>query len=161
MGEERTIITFPDDLRQWIDARTLVSCVLEAVQATVQVPDQALPETLPLGRPRMLLTILTYSYAVGLLGSDEIAHQIVVDPELGYLSAKSEPTPSELRHFRRYHRAMLQWSLSHLLERAWKARPDFSLSKCRDQGLIDRAAGQAAEQRINQAVLTDTMALDN
>ena len=73
----------PDDLRQWLDARTLVGLVFDAVHTVLdQVADE--PSPLPVGNPRVLLTVLTYSYAIGLFASDETEAHVPTD---GYFSA--------------------------------------------------------------------------
>jgi hypothetical protein len=154
-------IGLPDDLRTWMSEDAVVKLALDAVHAAGSTgsfePGQP---PLPRGRPRVFLTLLTYSYAAGLYGSDEIADRISADPHLCYLAAKTGISGSDLRHFRRYHRAWLQDALATLLALACEAHA------CRDSGSgyadYDLAAscGKAAERRINEAVLRDTMALD-
>ncbi len=104
---------------------------------------------------------LTYSYAIGLYGSDAIAAQIPEDPNLGCLAGKTTPSANDLRRFRRAHRVLLKRSLTFLLQLACHARkePASCLPSPNDSQLAFLCES-AAERRINEAVFTDSMALD-
>jgi hypothetical protein len=149
----------PEDLRAWVSDDVLVSLVFEAVHTTGwgEAASRS-PAPLPPGRPRVLLTLLTYSYAIGLYGSDEIENRIPIDPQLLYLSAREDIPSYDLRHFRRYHRAPLQQTLSMVFQLLCEARDQAPAARFG----VDLSAlcASAAERRINEAVLRDTMALD-
>ena len=159
-----------------MDESILVRLTLDAVQSTCESngnwPSPA--ARTPAGLPRVILTILTYSYAVGIYASEEIAARICSDPNLRYLSAGARPTWHELRRFRRPSRAVIQQALSRLFESAWQFRlwPVAEIPAT-DPEWRDRLAGsdcagamrepliaRATDDRINQAVWWDSMALD-
>jgi hypothetical protein len=160
---------FPEDLRAWVEEPKLVRLTLEALE-TVQSSDVQAAENhaLPLGLPRVLLTLLTYGYGIGLLSSDQLEAQIPHDPQLLYLAARACPTGSLLRQFRRHHRGLLLQSLSALLQLVWETHATCggmeppAPRKIR----LDAASTwptlfeRAAQWRIDQAILADTMALD-
>jgi hypothetical protein len=150
---------FPEDLRVWIDEAKLLTLVFDAVHAIEEEVGSAYGATgLPAGSPRILLTLLTYSYAVGCFASDEIQAKIPFDPSLQYLAAKTCPSANSLRHFRRYHRSILQRSLSNLLWLAWQHRDQDATG---NRGTPTPLFDQLAMRRVEEAVLADTMALDN
>ncbi len=152
--EPRGRLELPDDLRRWISEETLVRLVFEAVHLA-QSP-------LPPGRPRVCLTTLTYSYAIGLYDAQEIEDRIPTDPQLLYLSAKIPLSGNDLRQFRRYHRPWLQRTLGLLLQLACEARFRTGINStlvCLP-GEMAALCAEAAEHRIEEAVLRDTMALD-
>jgi Transposase domain (DUF772) len=162
-------LELPEDLRAWLDEASLVRLVFEALH-TVEEAEHRLGSTcLPPGPPRLLLTVLTYAYAIGLSGSEEIQRRIPADPQLRYLCAKTAPSASDLRGFRRRHRVLLLRSLSQLFKLAWISRARMLawetaewLSPLTDWSKEDlqRLLDGAAERRIGDAVLADTMALD-
>jgi hypothetical protein len=153
-------LELPADLRELIDDSTLVRLIFETLHVVEQEQSETHPDhRLPIGQPRVLLTVLTYSYAAGLYGSQEIERQVLRDSQLLYLAAKASPSANELRQFRRLHRFWLQRSLSRLLKSAWQARADYPTERpltAESESFFD----WTAEQRINHSVLIDTMALD-
>lgn len=166
--------SFPTELCQWVDERTLMGLALEAGSET------QLPQTMTSGggvkdgaNPRTLLSLLLFCYAKGLYGSQEIelaAHQ---DPHLRYLCVNTCPPADVLRRFRRRHRPVLEQRLAHLWGLAWGLRSErdgFSVGsgdaiRSRDSR-GSSACGEtidfrgAAKWRVQQAVKTDSMALD-
>jgi hypothetical protein len=151
---------FPDDAREWVDEPMLVRFVFDAVAECNR--------DLPAGPARVLLTVLTYSYAIGLYGSEEIEDQLAHDAQLEYLSAKATLSACTLRQFRRYHRDLLQASLSALFQRVWQSRaqqvnPDKQDSNVllgRRGGRLEGVFQRAANRRIADAVLADSIELD-
>jgi hypothetical protein len=141
-------LELPRDLREWIDDRRLVQFVYEAVEEA--------NKHLPAGQARVLLTVLTYSYALGVYSSDEIQDRVTTDSQLQYLSANVTPSSSELRQFRRHHKEVLQRCLSVLLELVWGERAQFAWRRFDGKA----AFTGAAKDRIEQAVLVDTISLD-
>ncbi|MBI2947463.1 MAG: hypothetical protein HYY23_07445 [Verrucomicrobia bacterium] len=167
---------FPQDLRLWVDENILVNLVLEAVQSVCEpgIDSRGKSEPLPEGRPRVFLTLLTYSYAVGIYASDEIEDRIATEPALRYLSAGARPSWHDLRRFRRQNREIIRGALTRVLRIAREFRL-WSIAKMLDidSAWCGRLAAvrtaeykqtmlviQAANDRINQAVLRDSMALD-
>jgi hypothetical protein len=155
---------FPEDLRAWMGERELLKLAFEALhvleEGSEMSPDAARPEP---GAPRVLLTLLTYCYAAGIYSSDEIEAQVPNDPQLAYLCAKTLPLANRLRHFRRYHREFVVKSLSELLQLAWKSHPQNCgpLRAAHDTRQFESFFRRAAEQRVQEAILEDTMALDD
>ncbi len=102
-------LQWPNDLLDWVDERTLMSLVFEAVHMA-EHESVSSRELLPPGRPRILLSVLLYSYAIGLRASAEITDLIATNSQLSYLAAGITPSESEFRQFRRHHRTTLQCS---------------------------------------------------
>jgi hypothetical protein len=151
-------VVFPEDLRIWVDEAKLLTLVFDAVHGVEDMVGLTLGAAgLPVGSPRVMLTLLTYSYAIGCFASDEIQAKIPSDPSLQYLGAKTCPSANSLRHFRRYHRDVLQRSLGNLLRLAWEHRNQGASNHRSAPPLFD----QLARRRVEEAVLADTMALDN
>jgi hypothetical protein len=167
---------FPQDLRQWVGESALLSWVLDAVQSICEPGGRASGGTtpVPVGQPRVFLTLLTYCYAVGVYASEEIEDRIPTDATLCYLSAGARPTWHDLRHFRRQTRKMLHQALSKVFQtarefRLWSIANMLQIdADWRDRLAVDspresrqtQLADLAANDRINQAVLRDSMALD-
>ena len=167
----------PQDLRAWVDEATLVQMVLHAVQSVceMEVISRRLATTIPAGLPRIVLSILAYSYAVGTYRSEEIEAQIVSDRNLRYLSAGARPSWHDLRRFRRQRRPLVHAALSLTLRLAcrFSLRPDgvylgsnfepsdsfLALEPTAFKRTIETAHTAAAE-RINQAVRWDSIELD-
>jgi hypothetical protein len=159
-----TDFCLPEDLRAWMPEEELLTLLF----AALHLPGEAAicRRPLPAGRPRVLLALLTYGYAVGIYGSDELEACTQTNPQLHYLSERKGVTAAELRRFRRYHRTCVQETLTALFELAWaKARsagvifpePPQTLVCSGGMGLV---CSEAAERRIDEAVLRDSMALD-
>ncbi len=154
-------LDLPTDLRQCLGESTLVRlvvCTLRDVDHDPEEPSRNRPS--PPGLPRTCLSLLTYSYAIGLYGSDAIANQIPDDPNLLDLVGKITPSADDLRRFRRAHRALLKRSLSCLLQLTWHAWKGASSLSSPNDSQLALLCESAAERRINEAVFIDSMALD-
>jgi len=165
------LATLPADLRQWVNEATLVGCVLEVVSDALEgySPATSLAEDGP-PVPTML-TVLTYCYATGRYPSEEIEAVAATDRTIRYLCATHFVTSSAIRRFRRAHRGLIHSCLTALHRWAWRhrfaVRPtglEWSTESSRFQSSHDdrftcRLAA-AAEQKIQQAILADTMAMD-
>jgi hypothetical protein len=151
----------PGDLRSWLPEPAFLQRVFESVEEVQNLSAMRPFGTLAAGRPRVFLTTLTYAYGAGVLPSDEIELRIRTDPQLRYLSARTSPAAQELRKFRREHRVWVEQAVQRLIRRAWEAHtPETDVSG--DFGGPDLEAyfADAASERINRAVLLDSMALD-
>lgn len=157
-------IYVPEDLREWIEPDVLVCLLFDAMHAGSD------NRHVTLGSQRTLLTLLTYGYGVGLLSSDEIERQVLADRHMIYLAARSCPSANDLRRFRRLQRAGIEMCLSKFIgsavryqqskiqpERAWRAGGAF-LPHGQD---LDQFFLAAAASRIDEAILLDSMALDD
>jgi hypothetical protein len=147
-------LQIPDDLREWVEARELVALVLAAVHETEELVEDG--PRLPAGEARLLVNVMTYSYAVGIYSSEDIELRAIEDPEVAYLSGRYRVSSVALRQFRRHYRAFLQRGLCRLFQRVCQTRGGGSDSHDQDTALV-----LLAEGRINRSVLADTMALDN
>jgi hypothetical protein len=109
-AEQRTP-RLPADLRQHVGERALIELALEAVQAV----GQRLPRPQELtGRcsPQMLLTLLTYCYAAGIYGSEDIEWACVTDAAARYICANTAPDQETIQHFRRDTRGWIEACLT-------------------------------------------------
>src|SRR5262245_46550195 len=117
------------DLRAFVPENRLVCLALEAVQAH---QSEAIPGSDRDGRRHsgaMLLTLLTYCYAVGIYGSQDIEVRAKNDRTVRYLCANNVPDWNSIRAFRRRNRLLVQGCLASLLSlaRAWeKSNPQDS-----------------------------------
>ena len=118
--EDKDRLRIPLDLGEWIDRDVLMGWVNEEIASL----NWANPELInylkahPDFRPRALLTLMTYAYAVGILESDEIVSALKIDPNLKQLWPGPGPSAKDIERFRRQNRALLRWSLVQLLKRA-------------------------------------------
>jgi len=152
----------PADLRAWLDERTLVFTILE-VQQAVEPPHwkqgTALRDT-DIPSSQILLTLLTYAYATGTLPSEEIEKQTEMDSTFRYLCARSYPTESMLRQFRRQNRALVRQCLAKVFEAAWQQRFGQASVSEDAQMWLPALLNLEAEKRILYAVQLDSMAMD-
>ena len=164
------------DVSEWTGRGPLVSLILDVTSAVewpkAAVPVAGLGQTGP--RPQMLLTLLTYCYATGCLGSDDIERGAARNPTLRYLCTGAQPSSEQVRRFRRGHRTLIMWCLGKALLSAWQFRLWLGLANDAGTDLpewlgpdtwSDAAAAvffaRVAEQRLDHAALLDTMALDD
>lgn len=157
----------PDDLREWMSDDRLVRLAFEAV---AELDPQQMPrrDFVHAGRAfpvAVMLTLLTYCYASGRFGSQEIEEALASDPLLRYLCAGDEPPSTAIRRFRRVYRGPLSVCLLRVFLAA-------ALQPCDAHGWAKRGepdgsanhrietAAKAAEAAIAKAVFADTTALD-
>ncbi len=170
------VAVLPDDLPTLVPEQMLVKLALEAVQ-TVEWPDPA-PEhasasdpTLP--RP-LMMTVLIYCYAAGMLGSRDIESRVHHDQPLRYLCRSAVPGWNTLRIFRRHHVRLVTRCLETLLELVWEwtksngcrvgtIDPDYQKSSCIQVEPLSSEPDFAreAEQRVARAIHADSMAMDD
>jgi len=139
------------DLAEVLGAVRLSHLTLDAVQAAGELPPdfQSRAERSGYSYP-MLLTLLTYAYARGVYGSDEIEGRLRTDADFRYLGAHEFPEAETLRQFRRREWPRLNRTLARLLRlagsQAGMTRPvDFD---------------SAAALRMERAAAADSLALD-
>lgn len=141
----------PADLAEWVGAVRLTHLALEAVQ-TVDAP-LAEFRAGPLHEShgfRMLLTLLTYAYARGVFGSEDIQERTQTDFDFRYLATAEVPDALTLRRFRRLEWRRLEKALAHVLGGA-------TGSHAGDAWFDPKAE---AERRLETAVAADSLALD-
>ncbi len=139
------------DLAEGLGAVRLTHLVLEAVQGLdgVQREFRSRPECEGYRYP-MLLTLLSYAYARGIYGSEEIETRVRTDGDLRYLCAQEFPDAEVLRQFRRRERAQLSGALRSLL--------NLALRSSTPNAVLDVAA--EAARRMESAAAADSLALD-
>jgi hypothetical protein len=166
----------PEDLRAWIGKDCLARLTL-AVAQTIEWPQTQNRQptgTLSRLRPQMMLSLLTYCYAIGVHASQEIESGIGHDQTMRHLSAGACLTWHDLRGFRRRNRARLQQALTKLFRIAWRLHLMAGGAQSPESGMAGPAAScrwgqprlegqllEAAEERIARAVLLDSAALDD
>lgn len=141
----------PEDLAECLGAVRLTHLALEAVQGDETSPGEfRAGPALQSYRHRMLLTLLTYAYARGIYGSEEIQERVRTDGDLRYLCALEFPEAETLRQFRRREGARLGLALTRLLIQA--------ASRLMPDALFDAAT--EASKRMEHAAAADSLALD-
>lgn len=154
-GAQRESCTapIPLDLRVIISEEALVSRVLETT-AALNESGSGLPQEFPNPEglsPNTLLSFVTYAYAIGCRDSEEIEETARTDRALAYLSAGQLPSSPTIRRFRRYFRGPITAALAILLR---------ATAKHFTPSLNEAACLAEAQQRLEAAVLADTIALD-
>jgi hypothetical protein len=136
----------PEDLRSRIDEHELarlVQCSVERVAHYIGSSDYT-PDREP------WLGVLTYFYAIGIYGSDEVAAELADNPDLNalYPVPYQNAEPEALfRRFRRANRVALVNCLSAVLSHVWSCRSDTDVE-------IEAA------RRVMNAIRADSYALD-
>jgi transposase len=166
----------PADLSVWLDKRSIVSLVLDAV---LTVEDSALRPVAPATagiafRPRTMLALLTYCYAMGIYGSENIEEVMYRDAIFRYFCGNEIPDWKSLKRFRRHNHEAIQKCLEEVCSCASSvnsrrcdrlhrgpAGPPAGAGSAR-YGDVERAemAGEA-ERRIELAMWIDHMTLDD
>jgi hypothetical protein len=163
----------PTDLRRWVSEPVLVAWVLGIVADLIsqhrQTPESPLSERHP-PLPTML-TVLTYCYVTGRYPSDEIEGAALTDRTVRYLCANHFVASTAVRRFRRVHRGLLRFCVLSLYRRAWHHRfgltegasnlpPGPGRGESQREAALSDLFATAAEEKIQHAILADTMAMD-
>lgn len=149
------LFALPLDLTEWIEQCTL----LEWVEADVEQFDWKHPELVaylgqhPEYRPKSLLCLLTYAYAIQVYGSEEIVNRCYSDTVFRLLSENKAPAAAELRRFRRENRGLLKGMLMALFTRA--VRQKFALGDVLLPAGFKRYLLDAAVERLDIARYMD------
>jgi hypothetical protein len=107
------------DLRLWLDPFLLVSWVRE--EAVGLGCSARMPEMFDRSSecsPRILLSVLAYSYAMGVFSSEEIVRKCRTNGAFGALSEGKFLFRQELTRFRRRHRALLTELITRIFIRS-------------------------------------------
>lgn len=146
-----------DDLRGIVGERGLVNLALQSVEHFGADLPLWHVTTDPGFSSRMLLALLTYSYAAGIYASEDIHWACKSDPGARYLCANTWPEERSLRRFRRQWRPLIQACLQWVCAVAKGSRTS-RLTEFRNP--VTGNQGQLAEQRIESALLMDMVACD-
>lgn len=114
----RNIFPVHVDLRQRVGANTLLRWCLEAPLVISDEAGHLARKNICGFRPAMMLTLLSFCYASGYYGSQDIASAISNDRTVRYICARTYPDAHAIRRFRRFCRAALDQALSHVLRQA-------------------------------------------
>ncbi|MBL9174048.1 MAG: transposase [Verrucomicrobiales bacterium] len=141
----------PTDLAEELGAVRLTQLALESVlEEDVASGEFRAGPGLQCHQHRMLLTLMSYAYARGVFGSEEIQERVRTDGDLRYLCAREFPEAESLRLFRRREWARLNRTLIRLLERFVRIRrPDWPGDVALE-----------AVARMERAAAADSLALD-
>lgn len=164
--ENNNLITsLPSDLRAFVDE----ACLLDTVLGAVANVDATSPKLFngssgddALSAP-MMLTLLTYSYAIGIFGSRDIEAALYKDQTLRYICAHQYPTWHDIRRFRRMHRELVQkilgTVLTHLcIQYLLPFYPDLAGNLPPSE--LDGQIASAVAGRIEAAIIMDGVEID-
>ena len=157
------------DLREWVSQDTLVRLALTVVQ-TIQPNrlDPAAPPHETRGLPpRMILTLLTYCYAVGIYSSHAIEERAELDDTIRYLCARQRPRADLVRRFRHRNREIIAQCLERVCLAAGRIKFGSAATWPNPVGPRDSATAAwmwpllrlqiacEAKERLNQAEAAD------
>jgi hypothetical protein len=158
-------VTLPDNLTRLVSPGELVQWTLEAVQTLFwsNPPDGPTPVASGGFNPRVLLTVLTYSYATGVFNSAEISGQCQQEAVCRYLSMGIKYAPDCIRLFRGQNAQLLKRTLAFVIRRVYERAflsADAS-TKPNAAGVWSLAIGQEdAQWRFQRALQTDRATCD-
>jgi hypothetical protein len=101
---------WPEKLNVWLSESALASLVLAAVQ---QTDAASLNRVAPMNsgmayEPRLLLALVTYCYALGIYGSQDVEAMMRADKIFRFLCGGEFPGWQAIRRFRRHNRERIQ-----------------------------------------------------
>jgi len=144
------------DLRLAVGDETLLGLVLAAAQTLVPRP-WASPTERP--NPRMMLTLLTYSYASGWFGADDVERAAFSNPTVRYICAREAVRAEDVRRFRRANRSWVEHCLTQVIAQVWlrtNCRAEFrDASGAAQHAVILEAACCNARRRLSLALQLD------
>src|SRR5262245_28004061 len=153
-------LALPWDLREWLGEFTILGWIEEDIER-LEWDDAQLVGFLrahPAFRPRSLLCLLTYAYATGTFGSDDVTNGCYEDPMLRAICGLATPTRRELNAFRRENRGLLKKLLNQLFSRAMREK--LQLADQRLPAGLKKRLEEAASTRIDLARHMDRAASD-
>ena len=122
LASSQATLEWRGDCRACAGGWGLVEVALDAVQAEV-------PGTLGVGRSvpgdlcqRMMMTLLTYSYAAGIYASQDVELSCHSSPQVRYICARQYPSSETIQRFRRANRPLLKRCLTRVLTEAHKGK---------------------------------------
>lgn len=163
-------------LNAWMERKPLAGVVLEAVRridGKVLRPVAA-PQAGVAFRTRMLLAVVTYCYAAGIYGSEDIEALMREDATFRFLCGNEFPGWRVIQRFRRDNRGTIQRCLEEVLRGASQVKlpehtkPSDPQSReqipggCdRHEAWIQEQFSNEAEERIERAMWIDNLALED
>jgi hypothetical protein len=156
-----------DNLALLVPPRQLIQWTFEAVQTFLWSTNTGdTTPTVP-GKinPRVLLTLLTYSYATGVFSSPSIAEMCEVDDTFRYLSLGCQFAPDRIRLLRGQNSELVQRCLAFVIRHAYEHQTRESESTLVESASIQKRNLTAlyamafsqhdAQQRFHRAVKSD------
>jgi hypothetical protein len=120
MTTEKEELSIPLDLSVWTPASQLRDWIMSDV-ATLNWTNPELLELLrkhPDFEPKALVNTLTFAYATGVFGAEEIARHCSEDLDFRGVRPKLPPITGELKEFRKENRGVLKWCLAKVITRS-------------------------------------------
>ena len=114
-------LQLPWDLTDWVSRDKIAAWVRDDIDSlNWSNPElMAYLKSHPNYHPKMMLNVLTFAYATGILESEEILRRCDTDALYRRFCTQAVPESiSAIRKFRRDNRALLKWSLMQVLKRA-------------------------------------------
>ena len=124
MNKEHGELSIPLDLTVWVTPAQLRDWIMSDV-ATLDWTSSDLLELLrrqPDFEPKALLNTMTFAYAIGVFGAEEIARHCSEDLEFRGVRPKLPPVAAELKRFRKENRGLFKWCLVSVITRALKSQ---------------------------------------
>jgi hypothetical protein len=161
---------------QPVTRETLVAVVLEAVKQVdwTQPTPEGRVGRIKTARAESILTILTYCYAAGIYGTQEIEREISRRQVGQNLMNSYQLDGASFRMFRRHNRDLIKQCLVEVFSRLRETALDptgegatgWTSTRSLERGLpcaarLSPGFETAAEHRLQRAIQWDTMAMDN
>jgi hypothetical protein len=112
----------------------------------------------------MMLTLLSYCYAVGIYGSEDIAWAARYESTVRYICAHKRPDWRMIRWFRRQYRQPLKECLGYLIKQAWALKFGASAADCGGdrwiQSTLDETIKSLVEDKLDVAAVMDRDAME-
>lgn len=140
------------DLRKRIPTSLLLRWAIESPQTVDLNWSGHLKASVGECRPQMLLSLLSFCYAVGYYASEEIQEAIKIDRTMRYICARTHPDAKTIRRFRRNYRGALDQCLSHVLREAAFHLMDRDVMLLSE---IEQQVTSATQEKIELAVILD------
>ena len=165
----------PRSLNTALDNKTLAGLVLEAVRLVddEELNPPASSAAAPAFQPRAMLTMLTYCYANGVYGSQDVEMMMYEDADFRALCGMEYPDWRQLKGFRYRNHAALHRTLEETFSGVWRVRGEAGRSGGGNgdgvnghssNGLPEPARQEwfsaEAEACIERAMFIDHMAVD-
>jgi len=144
-------LKLPLDLSEWVEKETLLEWIVEQIERL----NWANPELVkflgahPEYRPKMLLRLLTFSYATGVFASEDIEDNCFSEVFWRFICEKDPPLTRDISRFRRENRGLLKWLLAELLKQVLKKK--FNLGNTLFPAGLRRFLENVALERLDLA----------
>lgn len=162
-SEERRA-QFPVALGLALDNKALAGLVLKAVRGVNEKElNPPVVGATTAYHPQVMLAMLTYCYAIGVYGSQEVEAMMRADADFRALCGMDYPDWRRLKRFRRDNHAPLRRALEETFRSAWSMgrEVETSCNGCANQDAAPPGwIAAEAQARIEQAMFIDLMAVE-